>query len=227
MISSDIQQLNLGEIIELYQIEVGGETYYLHNGVNELGNSVVFDSKLYTRFPIIASDFEKSGQGAVPRPRLQIANITGLVGALAREFDDLIGAKVTRIRTFAKYLDAVNFPGGVNPEADPNQIIDSEIWFIDRKASENAVFIEFELTAAFDLQGVRLPRRQVIQNVCPWKYRGAECGYSGGPVADKFDEATSDPTKDSCGKRLQSCKLRFGALSQLPFGGFPAAGLIR
>lgn len=228
MIESDIQKLNAGSIVELFKIDAGGtNVYYLHNGVNELGNSVVFDSQIYTRFPIFADGFEKTGQGSLPRPRLQIANVTGLIGALAKELDDLIGARVTRTRTFVKYLDAVNFTSGVNPEADPNQIIDNEIWFIDRKSSENQIFVEFELTAAFDLQGVRIPRRQVIQNVCNWQYRSSECSYSGGAVADNLDIPTTDINKDACSKRLLGCKLRFGANSQLPFGGYPAAGLLR
>lgn len=32
---------------------------------------------------------------------------------------------------------------------------------------------------------------------------------------------------DQCGKRLSSCKLRFGAANSLPFGGFPAANIAR
>lgn len=231
MIESDIQKLNPGTIIELYQLDTTAagdpNIYYLHNGVNELGNSVVFDGNLYTRFPIIASGFDKTGQGPIPRPKVQIANVTGLIGALAKELGDLVGSKLTRIRTFSRYLDAVNFPGGVNPEADPNQIIDREVWFVDRKSSENKVFIEFELAAAFDVQGVMLPRRQVVQNVCTWQYRSAECGYAGGPVADKNDVATTNPALDRCGKRLQSCRLRFGANGELPFGSFPSSGLVR
>lgn len=33
--------------------------------------------------------------------------------------------------------------------------------------------------------------------------------------------------RDKCGKRLQSCRLRFGVKGALPFGGFPAANLVR
>lgn len=231
MIQTDIQKLNPGAIVELYQLDTtpagDNNIYYLHNGVNELGNSVVFDGNLYARFPLMASGFEKTGQGSPPRPTLQIANVTGLVGALVNQLDDLVNCKLTRIRTFVKYLDAVNFTGGVNPEADPNQILDREVYFIDRKASENKVFIEFELTSSFDVQGVMLPRRQIIQNVCTWKYRSSECGYTGGPVADKLDQPTDDPNLDSCAKRLNSCKFRFGTNGVLPFGGFPAAGLLR
>lgn len=231
MIQTDIQKLDAGSIVELYQIDttpIGDTTiFYFHNGVNELGMNVVFDGNHYTRFPIYAEGFELTGQGTIPRPTIKVANITGIMGALVKELSDLVNCKVTRIRTFVKYLDAVNFPLGVNPEADPNQIIDREVWAIDRKSSENKIFIEFELSAAWDVQGVLLPRRQIIQNMCPWKYRSSECTYSGGAVADKLDQPTTDISKDSCGKRLSSCRLRFGNNNVLPFGGFPAAGLIR
>lgn len=231
MIQSDIQKLNPGAIVELYQLDTTSigdpNIYYLHNGVNELGNSVVFDGNLYTKFPIFAEGFERSGNGPMPRPTIKIANVTGLLGALVKELDDLVNAKVTRIRTFVKYLDPVNFPGGINPEADPNQVLDQEIWVIDRKSSENKIFIEFELSAAFDVQGVKLPRRQVVQNVCTWKYRSPECSYAGGAVADINDNPTTNINQDQCGKRLNSCRLRFGTVAVLPFGGFPSAGLLR
>lgn len=229
-INSDIQSLAPGEIVELFELDLNpigtAEVYRFHAGVNELNSDVVWDGNTYTRFPVKADGFAKSGQGALPRPKIGIANVTGLIGALARQAGDLIGAKLTRIRTFVKYLDAVNFADG-NPTADPNQYLDREVWFIDRKSAENKIFVEFELAAAFDVAGVMLPRRQVIQNTCPWKYRGAECGYAGGPVADKNDDPVTTLAEDVCGKRLGSCKARFGQFNPLPFGGFPGSGLIR
>ena len=231
MIESEIQKLSPSAIVELFQLDTtaAGDpfVYYFHNGVNELGQSVVWDGQIYTRFPIRASGFEKTGQGTMPRPKVLIANATGLIGALAKDLGDMVRCKVTRIRTFKKYLDAVNFPGGVNPDADPNQYLDREVWFIDRKSGEDKIFVEFELSAAYDVAGVKLPRRQVVQNVCTWRYRSSECGYTGGAVADKNDLPTTDANQDQCGKRLTSCRLRFGNFAQLPFGGFPSAGLLR
>lgn len=230
MIESDVQRLNPGAIVEMFELDataIGGDVLCWHPGVNFVGNDLVWAGKTYSRFPVEASGFEKSGSGTMPRPKVRVANISGLVGALARSLDDLMGAKVTRRRTFVKYLDAVNFPGGVNPQADPNCAFADEIWFVDRKANENGVFIEFELSAAFDVRGIKLPRRQCIQNTCTWIYRSPECGYAGGPVADKHDVPTADAAKDSCGKRLVSCKARFGAYAELPFGAMPGVGLIR
>ena len=230
MIESDVQKLNPGQLVELFELDptsIGGSIVRWHSGVNGLGNNIVWQGNTYSRFPVEAQGFSKTGKGTMPRPSIRVANVSGLIGAMARELSDLVGAKVIRRRTFAKYLDAINYPGGVNPSADPNVGFPDEIWFVDRKAAENGVFIEFELAAAFDVAGVKLPRRQCIQNVCVWAYRSTECGYTGGPVADKNDVRTTNAAQDQCGKRLASCKLRFGQHAELPFGGFPAVGLIR
>lgn len=230
MIESDVQKLNPGSIWEGFELDataLGGDVLRWHSGVNQMGNDVVWNGEIYSRFPVDASGFDKSSKGTMARPRIRVANVSGLIGAMARALDDLMGAKVTRRRTFVKYLDAVNFPGGVNPQADPNCAFADEIWFIDRKAGENGIFVEFELSSAFDVRGVKLPRRQCIQNVCPSIYRGPECNYTGGPVADKNDSPTSDPALDRCGKRLASCKLRFGEFQPLNFAGFPGVGLLR
>jgi lambda family phage minor tail protein L len=125
----------------------------------------------------------------------------------------------------ARYLDAVNFTGGVNPfgTPDPAAEFPREVYVIDRKSAENRDVVEFELAAAFDLVGVRAPKRQCISNVCQWVYRSAECSYSGTSYFTENDVATT-LANDVCGKRLSSCKARFGSTAQLPFGSFPGVG---
>ena len=121
--------------------------------------------------------------------------------------------------------------GDRNPTADPNEHFLDEIWFIERKVSETKEVVEFELTTAIDLNGEQLPGRQIISGVCGWLirggYRGPFCGYTGPAVADANDVPTTDPARDQCGGRVGSCKLRFGADKPLPYGGFPASGLLR
>lgn len=226
-ISEDVQELSPGNIIDMFELDTtgagGAVVFRWCNYVNELGNDVIYDGESYARLPVEASGFERTGDSKQPRPRLRVANVTGLIGALAKEVNDLVGAKLTRKRTFVKYLDAVNFASG-NPLADPNARFGDEIWFIDRKSSENGFIIEFELSSSLDLTGVKLPRRQVVQNVCPWLYRGAECGYTGPAVAKIDDTPTSNLAVDECGKRILSCQLRFGANGVLNFGAMPGAG---
>src|SRR5574337_1083943 len=87
-ISQEIQKLRPSTLIELFQLDLdkqGGPILYFHNGVNELGNDVVFQGTTYTRIPIQAEGFDKSSQGALPRPVVRISNVTGLIGATARQ----------------------------------------------------------------------------------------------------------------------------------------------
>ncbi len=229
-VAQELHNLAPGAIVELYELDataLGGTITRMHAGTNELRQAVVWQGNTYNPLPIEVSGFEFSGRGQLPRPTVKIANVSGLIGALVRELDDLLGAKFTRKRTLVKFLDAVNFPGGVNPTADPTAALPDDVFFVDRKASENKVVIEFELAASFDVAGVTLPRRYIVQNVCPWRYRGAECGYTGTSYFDSADNAVGSAELDVCGKRLSSCKLRFGQNAPLPYGGFPAAGLTR
>lgn len=227
-ITSEIQKLEPSAVIELYELDatvIGGDLLRFHAGTNKLNQNVIWQGNEYVRYPIAATGFEYSTSGSLPRPKIQISNYLSAISTLILSLNDLMGAKFTRKRTLRKYLDAVNFSDGINASADPDAFFPDEIYFIDRKSIENRNSVEFELACSFDLSGVQLPRRQIIQNVCVWKYRGAECGYTGANYFTASDVKIDDVTKDSCGKRLTSCKLRFGDHSQLPFGGFPGADL--
>ena len=229
-ITVEIQKLEPSAIIELFELDgtaFGGDLLRFHAGTNQLRQSIVWQGNTYTPFPLQATGFDYSGNGQLPRPKMVVSNVSGAITLLVLTYDDLLGAKVTRKRTLAKYLDAVNFPGATNPAADPTAEFGDEIFFIDRKVTENRDIVEFELAAAFDVAGVRLPRRQIIQNICTWKYRGDECGYTGTAYFDADDASVASIGLDVCGKRLSSCKVRFGATAPLPFGSFPAAGLTR
>jgi len=227
-IISDAFSLSPGTIVELFELDstaLGDSIYYFHSGTNELNADVVWQGVTYTSFPIEADGFELSTSGTLPKPKLKVANIDGAIGALNRAYNDLVGAKLIRKRTLVKYLDEINFTGGVNPLADAAQYFPDDTFYVDRKVSENRVYVEYELASAMDVEGIRLPRRQVIQNVCPWVYRDGECGYSGTNYWDTNGNVVSNLASDVCGKKLSSCKLRFGEYSVLPYGGFPGAGL--
>lgn len=229
MIETDIQKLTPSALVELFELDLvpfGGSLLRFHTGTNELRANVTWNGNVYTAFPVHASGFQFNGQGQAARPKMQVANVAGSITALILQYDDLVGAKVTRIRTLAKYLDAVNFTGGVNPSADPTAEFPRDVFYIDRKSAETNELVEFELAPAMDVTGVMLPRRQIIQNICPWGYRSAECGYTGTNYFDAADVPTTIGN-DVCGKRLSSCQARFGQYNELPFGGFPAAGLTR
>ncbi len=227
-IKSEIQKLNPSAVIDLIEVDatvVGGDILYFHAGTNELGGDVVWQGITYIRLPIEMEGFEQRSNSTLPRPVLRVSNAQGLIAAVAREVNYFLGAKVTRRRTLARFLDAVNFTNG-NLEADPDQHLADEIWYVDRKSVENSKLIEFELAALMDLYGIAIPRRQVVQNTCTWRYRDANCNYTGGAVADAQDNPTADLAEDRCSKTLTGCKMRFGT-GVLRFGAFPAIGLLK
>ena len=164
------------------------QTYYFHNGTGQNDDAnLIFNNIEYTKMPIEADGFEFNGK-QTPRPRLRISNILGTFTTILLTLPQgLEGAQVTRIRTLARYVDNANFTGGqillengsnllledgfaidmdqgINPfgTPDPTATFDEQIFIIDRKSTENRDIIEFELAATYDIDGVRLPKRQVL-----------------------------------------------------------------
>ena len=163
---SALQEIAPGAIIELFVLELNAsqhgtnDVYRFHAGTNLNNNGeVTWNGDAYLRFPVEADGFEYNGNGQLPRPKIRVSNILSTITALLLSLPDgLEGAKVTRIRTLARYLDAVNFPGGVSPYTpDPTAEFPREIYYVDRKVIENRDLVEFELASAFDLAGVRAP----------------------------------------------------------------------
>lgn len=414
--TSDLQSISPSAIIELFELQLvtalhgSADVYRFHAGSSLNANgAIIWNSNTYTRYPVEADGFEYTGNGQLPQPRLRVANILGTITSLLLSVNavtpgnDLIGAKVTRIRTLARYIDAANFParrnlflrsdefdsatwtkvraavtantaqgpfgettadllrddttassthyaeqtvsgltsgtqysfsvyarpsgrnflrlelpsggaftatqaavfdlssgkvsstvgtaaaavaetgngwvrcsitattgaagsvaarvylqstagstsytgngasgvllsdaqieaGGVtsyqdigasfsqNPLGTPDPTVEfpREIYYVSQKSLENRDVVEFTLSAAFDMQGVRAPKRQCIGNICQWTYRSAECGYTGTGYYDENDSPVGSAALDVCGKRVSSCQLRFAFISNLPTSG--------
>ena len=205
---SDLQAPNLEPIIELFELELnqtlhGASTVYRwHSGASSNDNAdITFGGNAYLRLPIEADGFEYSaGQNSsLPRPTLRVSNLFGTVTSILLEVNettvgnDLTGAKLTRIRTLARYIDAGNFGANdilataddlelqledgegiqveniANPFGTPDstQRFPDEIYYVDRKSIENRDVVEFELASVFDLAGVKLPKRQVLPSDFP------------------------------------------------------------
>ena len=121
-IITDLQKINPSAIIELFTLETdatlhgSAQTYRFHNGTNLNNNSdITWAGNQYLKMPIQAEGFAYQ-KGQLPRPTLTISNALGTITAILLNVNtvtvgnDLTGATVTRIRTLARYLDAVNFP---------------------------------------------------------------------------------------------------------------------
>lgn len=219
---SDLQAIAPSAVIELFELELNtlqhgvADTYRFHAGSSLNSNGeVVWAGNSYLRFPVEADGFDYSGNGQLPRPKMRVSNILGTITALLLSLPDgLEAAKVTRIRTLARYIDGANFPGGTNPYGTPDSTAEfpREIYYVDRKVTETRDVVEFELAAAFDLAGVRAPKRQCIANICQWVYRSAECGYGEAAYYDANNNPVSSSSLDVCGKQLNSCKTRFDSI---------------
>jgi phage-related protein len=204
-IISDLQKTNPSAIIELFELELDSTlhgsqttmTYRFHAGSNlDLNGKVVWQSNEYLRYPVEASGFAFQ-KGQLPRPQITISNALSLISAVMLEVNlitagnDLTGAKVTRIRTLAKFLDVTNFASNglfvqenstdyialedsdlfaqesVSPGTPANNEFPREIYYVDRKVAENRDVVTFELASISDLAGIRLPKRQCTRDLFP------------------------------------------------------------
>ena len=222
--SSPVQSV-LGLVSDLPLAPSPGDTWTLSTS-----GSVYFNGNEYEPKPIEGIGWEWNGTGKLPRPILHMSNVDGMASALVLAFGNLEGAKVTRLRTYKSCLD-----GEAN--ADPTAFFEPDIHYVDRKSAQNKSFVEFELAAALDFQGVRLPRRVCLRETCDNTYRQwipaggwgsfayGSCPYNGGSYFKADGTPTGNPAEDVCGLRFSDCKLRYGG-APLPFGGFPGIALV-
>ena len=131
--------LDPSAIIALYQIDLRDKgKYFFHAGENGYKQKIVFNSIEYDFFPLKAEGFELKGDGTLPRPTLTMSNHQGVISLRLNYFEDFINYKVTRIKTFVKYLDNANFPNNINPHAepDPSAAFAEDAYYINQKTKE-------------------------------------------------------------------------------------------
>ena len=134
---SALQEINPGAVIELFTLQLdatlhGSTTIYrFHNGANLNANGeLVWAGNSYQRFPIECTGFEFTGTGTLPRPSISVSNIFGTLTAIMQNVNqttvgnDLNGAKLTRIRTLARFLDAVNFAPTITTTTSTQTVAD-------------------------------------------------------------------------------------------------------
>lgn len=157
---------------------------------NGLGARVIWQGQEYISLPIEPSNFGVSAAGELTRPRLKIANTNLQISKYLKVTNNLIGAKVVRKRTFAKFLDDVNFEGGENPfydlrtqnsVASSDSYLPEQVFYVNRRVSEDRDLVELELSSVLELDNVFIPNRNVYSRYCTWIYRGHGCRYDGNP----------------------------------------------
>jgi len=234
-ITEELQKSDAGILVTMYEIDLlrfGGTILRFTSGSDGAGNTIAFNSNSYPPLPITIDGFEAASNTAFPRPRMKVSNILNAVSSVMANFNDLLGAEVTRIRTFSQFLDGF-------PEADPAAKFPDDIFIIDRKVLQNNLIVEWELASILDQEGAKIPNRVIHKNGCPLIYRRfdtsfpgnfdttrATCPYGGSAAFDANDNATTQD-KDVCAKRLSSCKLRFPSPEIVPLESFPGVGRTR
>lgn len=182
--------LNPSAIIDLFQLDLRpvGATpsgnfngiLYFHPGNQPWRTDVPFQGRLYAQWPVQAKDFQWTTASTQPRPSITFSNINGPFTQLNLQYGGLVTARVSRMRTFGKFLDGM-------PQADPTCFFPMETWQINRKTQEDKEVCTYELSNLMDIEDVALPRRIVMADQCRWAYRGDGCGYTGLNLADIND----------------------------------------
>lgn len=209
-ISTEIAKLDPSELITFFEIDIsdiktnlllnsssdiGEDIFRFHNMNNLKGVTLYFNSVAYYSFPMQVDGFEMTSSGSIPHPTLTMTAVEGLSQPLSLmkkafiELENLIGAKVTRIRTFAKFLNkSINDNvDGVGQSEDGQAELPRDVFYIDRKTLEDKNSIQFELSSILDLQNLELPGRIVLSSRCPFAYRGEGCCY-------EYKSYTNGPT---------------------------------
>jgi lambda family phage minor tail protein L len=182
-------------LIELFQLKLDPVLHagayvapgikYFYSGVNQdtTTSKIKWDGVDYDALPIIVEGIEYKVKGSLPRPTLRVSNLfgfmTNIINAVNNYIDpetdernlgqDLAEARLTRIRTLVKYIDADNWQNNTNPYGTPSPTtkFSDEVYFINRKVVENQEMVEFELRSILDFTHLKLPKRQVLKTEFP------------------------------------------------------------
>jgi lambda family phage minor tail protein L len=161
-------------------------------------------------YPAIISiaNIKADSSGKYPRPKLSIAVMDENIAEILKTYDLVGGGLTYNIRyTENGALTEENYDNGY--------------FIIYRKSSESRFYAEFELMIPFDMGNDKLPKRVITSTTCTWVYKSKECGWAALPgTGYNAADIKVGINDDICGKRITSCKVRFGK-NPLPFGGFP------
>ena len=242
-LSTELSKLEPSELITLYEIDVSdiktdlllGKTtqiaddvFRFHNMNNLKGVTLYFNSIAYFSFPMQVDGFEMSSAGNLPTPTLTITAAEGMDEPLSMmkkaflHLDNLIGAKVSRIRTFAKYLNK-SANDGIDDVGYAEQglaELPRDVFFIERKSLEDKSSVQFELSSMIDLQNLSLPARMVLAARCPFTYRGEGCLYEYGAFGGTDCGEPACPSGPTYGEDLLKI---FGTTDFLPDFAPPVA----
>lgn len=188
----------------LYEIEVPTATPTRYRFCAQM-EPVTFRGKEYSPFPITHDVMKQSSEGDLPNLSLTVSNISREIAGTLESYNGLIGqpVKILLVLAVNSYDTAPQFPEQAIQEWD----------FKITKMSVDANAASATL-GDISLYEVHVPKNRISKRYCRFKYRDADCGYTG--------ELTN------CDKSLEGpmgCKAHGADSSVHParFGGFPGA----
>ena len=222
-----VQDFSPGNRIELFDVDLsalvidGDAAMVLHVTPNaDSDYQVYWNNVYYVPVPMSASGFDLGSDGKPPQPTITVGNVAGVLNPFIWPTQDMLGATVTRTLTLARYIWG-------HPDQDYSKFMRRDVYVVEQKVRQGPEGVEFRLVAGFDQDGRRAPARQVFADVCLYRYRtwngssfdAGTCPYTDTNYWTRRDISTT-AANDRCGKRLNSCKLRFPT-DPLPTLAFP------
>ncbi len=221
--------LDAGAVVDLFEIQTDANAilFRFSPGPRADGTAILFGGERYDPVPIAVSGlgFGGGARSSGGSPRLTLGRLDPVITGDPRG-DDWLGYRLRWRQTLARHLDGA-------ADADSAAYHEEMLW-IGRERSRTRAEVEFELTTPLELVHLHLPRRQVLREYCPWRYRlwtgaswdyaKAQCPYRGAARFDVSDNPTSDSSQDNCSGTPAGCRLRFPDPAALPFGGFLGVG---
>ncbi len=157
--SADLRKLNSDSpVIELYEVQFRSQPTIRFANLQATGGTVVYRGYTYTCFPIYITGIQKTGDGSLPRPTIQVGNTNNTVLTTFGTFD-IVGAKISRILTLEKYLDGY-------PNANTSNYT-IETFYVEQITSASPEIIQYSLSTPLEVLSRKLPKRQITTNVYP------------------------------------------------------------
>lgn len=148
-------------LIQLFEIDLtffGGGIQYLASDTTPSYEKIIFGDTQYNPFPIAITGISESIDGAPARPQLIVSNVNKLFAALVYANSDILGAKITYIRTFSNYL---NLGAGQRPRMPDLKFV------IGQKLKHDRQLLMFSLRRPTDKENAYHPKRQMLRKQFP------------------------------------------------------------
>ncbi len=227
-IAAQLQSLEQEAKVYLYQLDLTkiGVPQILYFAPHTLeGSPLVFGGNTYTYASVTLTGLKISADGTPSNPKLFITNVTKLAASLVTQYQDLVGARVTRIVTFKNFLDGQS-------QADPNATLRTDVFKVVMKRNMNPIYGEFAVRPMHSLEGRKLPGRLCMKKICSARYRTANnggfdyndatCPYTDAGMYSQDGTPVQSVALDDCPHNLQGCATRYGEDAVLPIHAFPA-----